>query len=413
MKAYLQVLWGLKRDARLYLVTSLFVGVSYYGFFIVLFNLYLLRLGYDTRFIGTISASGTLCFVLLSLPASALGKRWGSRRPVLVGLALYTLGFCLLPFAEFVPPTLQTPWLVGSYVLGFLGSPLYWVNGNLFLTENTKPSERHHAFAVRTALLPLAGFLGSLVAGVLPGLFATLFDSSLTQPAPYRYALWISGLLYLPAFLIMLATHEGIRSNKLASSSQGRPPYALIVPLALVEMFRMAGEVGALGFFNVYLDDALEVTTSGVGVLSGLALLGSGLAALVTPLLADRWGNKRTIVLAMLGMAGGLVVMTLAHWLSAGIGYLVVMALASVSISALSVYRMHLVHAAWWSAMSGAVVTGQGIGESVVLLAGGFIISSSGYSLYFLLVAGLVLTGALLLTSYFRANQEDESTPAS
>lgn len=150
-----------------------------------------------------------------------------------------------------------------------------------------------------------------------------------------------------------------------------------------------------------------------MGILSGLALLGSGLAALVTPLLANRWGNKRTIVLAMLGMTLGLGVMSLAHWLSAGFGYLVVMALASVSISALSVYRMHVVHAVWWSAMSGAVVTGQGLGESVVLLAGGFIISSFGYPLYFLLVAGLVLAGALLLAIYFRVGHEDESKPAS
>jgi hypothetical protein len=67
-------------------------------------------------------------------------------------------------------------------------------------------------------------------------------------------------------------------------------------------------------------------------------------------------------------------------------------------MSAISVYRMNVVTSMWWPLMSGAAVTGQGLGESIVQLAGGFIIASAGYARYYLVVAALVaLGGALFL----------------
>ena len=67
------------RDVWLVLITWALMGFAYTGVFLVLFNLYLLRLGYGPEFVGIVNGVGLIA-ALVSLPAGALGKRWGSRR---------------------------------------------------------------------------------------------------------------------------------------------------------------------------------------------------------------------------------------------------------------------------------------------------------------------------------------------
>jgi hypothetical protein len=72
---YAQKLRLFNRDVRLYMVTWILAGFCFVGIYMVLFNLYLLRLGYDPEFIGLVNAAGSLAFAILSLPAGALGGR--------------------------------------------------------------------------------------------------------------------------------------------------------------------------------------------------------------------------------------------------------------------------------------------------------------------------------------------------
>ena len=68
------------RDVRLYLMANALFGfVLFGGIYPLLYNLYLLRLGYNTQFVGLANATGALCFALSSLPSGMLGGRWGSR----------------------------------------------------------------------------------------------------------------------------------------------------------------------------------------------------------------------------------------------------------------------------------------------------------------------------------------------
>ncbi|NIV35172.1 MAG: hypothetical protein GWN58_38685, partial [Anaerolineae bacterium] len=78
------------------------------------------------------------------------------------------------------------------------------VNGLPFMMDTTGKEERVHAFSFHSAVLPLAGFGGSLLAGALPGILSSLFGVPLTEAAPYRYTFWLAGLLLLPAAPVLL-----------------------------------------------------------------------------------------------------------------------------------------------------------------------------------------------------------------
>ena len=135
---YLHTINLINKNVRLYLVSVALVGFTVDGgIYSVLFNLYLLRLGYGPEFVGLINSAGLLIFALVSLPAGVIGGRWGSRRTMITGLGLMLLGCSVLPLAEFSPAGWQAGWLLTSYVVIFLGLSLYFVNTAPFLMSNT------------------------------------------------------------------------------------------------------------------------------------------------------------------------------------------------------------------------------------------------------------------------------------
>lgn len=389
---------------RLYLITAALSGFTWDGIHAVLFNLYLLRLGYGPEFIGLVNAASALAFSAFCLPAGALGTRWGSRRMLITSVGLMVAGLGLLPLAESIPTTWQTGWLLATSVLAWVGLALYYVNGMPFLMSATGPGERNHAFSVQIALAPLAGFAGSLIGGALPRVFATVLGVSLEDPASYRYPLLLAALLLIPGVLALLPTRE-VRARQAQEHvvEAGRAPYGLIVLIALIVVLRLAGRGAATTFSNVYLDAGLHASTALIGALSAAGQLLSVPAALVAPLLVARWGNGRIIVLGSLGIALSMLPLALIpHWGAAGLGFMGVAALFSMTTAPIRVYSQEIVSPGWRPAMSGALVMGAGLSTSAMALGGGYAIASLGYRSLFLASAGLTAAGALLFWAYFR-----------
>lgn len=69
----------LSRDIRLYVCVWGFLSFGYFGVFSVLFNLYLLRIGYGPETIGLFVGAGQLAWVATSLPPLVinLSLTWG------------------------------------------------------------------------------------------------------------------------------------------------------------------------------------------------------------------------------------------------------------------------------------------------------------------------------------------------
>ena len=303
ISTYMQKLRLFNRDVRLYLVSWAIVGFNHMGIIAVLFNLYMLRLGHGPELVGVVNGTGWFAFSLSSLPAGALGKRWGSRTLMIVGMSVVTIGVGLTLAVELLPFSWQPIWLVSTYVLTLVGAALYFVSTMPFLTSATTEEERSHAYGIRTALNNFSGFVGSLVAGILPGLFASFLNSTLDDPAPYRYPLWISCILYAACVIILFRTSKRETSEDINPMSSAHAkdeankvaPYALIALIAIVMLLTSVGSATINNFFNVYLDTELAVSTLLIGVLSAIKQLLSVLLALSAPILMARWEKDRII----------------------------------------------------------------------------------------------------------------------
>ena len=422
-------------DVKMYLLTSVLLGFSYFGFLSVLMNLYLLRLGYDPTFIGLVNAGAPIAFATCAVPAGLLGKRFGSRRTIIVGITLLALSMGLMPLAEVLPIAWRNAGFVITRLLTGLGWALYIVNTNPYLVAATTAKERNQVFALQAGLLPAAGFFGSVISGILPGLLAGWLGVALTDPAPYRYPLILACFILLPAAGLLFTTSEadfdGRTDNQLGNNQRaepasestaqtarpqtGRPsmspanlpggaaPYLIIALLAVTATTRMAGEGAARTFFNVYLDAGMGVSTFTIGVVNAIGQVIAGPAALVAPLLVLRSGKIKTVALATAGIAVSLLLMGLIpHWTGVSLGFIGVLGMLSITRAITNVVYMEIVAPQWRSLTSGMTSAAMGIGFASISLGGGYLITSFGYTTLFLIGAGSVATSALLFWLYFR-----------
>lgn len=407
---YLHKLRLFSRDVRLFLVAAAMLGFAWDGIRIVLFNLYLLRLGYGTESIGLINAVGSFAFSIFAVLLGTFGARWNGRRSLIVGVSLMVAGLALLPLAGAMPATWQLGWLYAANVLAFLGLAMWWVYSIPFLMGSTGFGERNHAFSVQIALAPLAGVAGSLAGGALPGFFATLRGLSVEDPAAYGYSLFVAALLLIPAVLALLPTRDpnsAIMPAGVANPSRARAdskaPYGLIILVGVVVWLRFAGTAATNTFFNVYLDDGLGVSTALIGAVWATGRLVSVPAALATPLAVARWGNARTIVWGSLGLALCMVPLALVpQWAVAGAAFVGISSLFAVTTGPVRVFSQELVTPGWRPAMSAAMNIGVGMSIAAMSLWGGYAIAALGYRSLFLAAAGLTVIGALLFWFTFR-----------
>ena len=405
-------------DVYRYLMAAGLVGFSYFGFVTVLLNLYLLRLGYGTDFIGLVNGSTALAFAASSLPAGALGSRLGMRRTAVTGMVCLAAGMTLTPLAGLLPATpARDVAIIAARLLSGTGFSLYLVNAYPYLVAATSARDRPYAFAVLAALPPVTGFAGSLVAGALPAWIAARLGMEMANPIPFAVVLVLAGVILLPAPRILAGTQDLKPSRRRRPerarrrAADGKRPaeatiYLLIFFLGSTALLRTAGEGAARSFFNVYLELDLAASTSRIGLLVAFSQLVAGPAALCAPALAARAGKVPVIVVTTACTALSLVIMALVpHWAAAGIGFTLTIGLRSITQSVSSVVHMEIVPASWRGVTSGVVSMAMGLGFTSMSLGGGYLIPMMGFTGLYLLSAVVMAASAVIFWYYFRVPQ--------
>ena len=411
-------------DVYRYLIASSLVGFSYFGFVTVLLNLYLLRLGYGTDFIGLVNGSTALAFALSSLPAGALGSRIGMRRGAMAGMVFLAAGVMLVPLVGLFPAGSTRDYsIIAMRLLSGIGFSLYMVNSYPYLVAATDARDRPYAFAMLAAIPPVAGFAGSIVAGALPAWIAAGLGLEVADPLPFALILVVAGAILVPNPWIVARTRDLESPRRRRNGSARRRTrdersadsaiYLLIFFLSITAMLRMSGEGAARSFFNVYLELDLGASTSRIGLLLAFGQLAAGPAALCAPALSARVGRVPMIVVTTAITAFSLVIMAVVpHWASAGIGYTLVVGLRSLTQSVSSVVNLEIVPASWRGTTSGVVSMSMGLGFTSMSLGGGYLIPVLGFPGLYLLAALITAVSALVFWFYFRVPRGEYRLPS-
>ncbi len=430
LTSYINTFRSLNRNVLLHFIAISVIGFTVDGgVFSVVFNLFLLRLGYEPDFIGQVNFAGLIAFAICSMPASALGNRLGNRRSMILGLTIMMFSSVLLALAEFVPAAWQANWLLITYPASFVGIAIYFVNTAPYMMSMITEEQRNHAFSIQSAMISMAAFVGSLLGGILPGIFATTLALDLDSAIPYRYPLLIAAVIVNMGIIVLLRAENEERHSTSSPllPSQPRRAYAsqlrvarfrninwqaigtgfvgLLAIIALIRVLQISGMAVAMTFFNVYMDDGLGAPTSQVGYMAAMARLLSVPIVLATPLMSARWGNQRLIIWSTLSAFLFMLPLALVpNPFAAGIGYMGVMAGSSIRYTAFMVFSMSLVKPEQRNILSGVSEMTAGLSFAIMALWGGQIIVNQGYTMLFLVGAFLSLLGTIIFWWYFRGS---------
>ena len=401
------------RDVRRHLIIAAMLAITLDGGInTVLFNLYLLRLGYGPEVIGTVSAVGMLMFAAACIPVGRLSERYGLLRMMRMGTLLIMVGSILPPLAGWIPSGLRIPLLIVSAACVNTGLAGYYVASAPYLAVLSTHQQRTSVFSMQSATFAVFGFVGSLIGGVLPPMLAARGLGTLDQPGPYQWTLWlIPVILLLPIYIVWqmrnanVADAESTLPATTGASTASRNPtqsvFLLMGLFGLIRFLQVGGVASMQTFFNVYMDRELHVSTATIGTIQAIAKLLGVPAALSIPWLTRKIGSVGAVIAALLIAALGILPLAWVPvwWVAAG-GYILVWLSTPVRYAAYMVYIMSHTPNRLHGTLNGTQEGLAGLSFALIAFIGGYMIQSLGYSLLFTLSAGVMLAGAGLLAGY-------------
>lgn len=304
-------------NARMYLLFVLLTTLNA-GIYGVIFNLYILSLGFKEDFLGLILSSSSLSMGLFAIPAAFVCDRLGQRRTLLLSSILNALSFFFL-----YNTTTQELLVVFSIASG-MASALALVTGATFLLENSTAEERMYLFSMSSLIYTFSILSGNMIGGFFPGIVSGLFDIEASGALAYRLTLYIS-LIATVASLLPLACVKDKSIPKKGNICAQLQVYISIFKsktVRLMVLFYCLYGIGwgtSLPYFNVYLDTVLGAGSNQIGIIFSVSQLFMMLGYFLVPILTEKVGKVKLVssvqllsipFLLMFTFAGGLLIAT-------------------------------------------------------------------------------------------------------
>jgi len=407
LRDYIVQLRRFQTNARLYLLYSFASGFSL-GIMRLLFNFYILSLGHDRAFLGTLVALPPLVITFAAVPAGMLGHRIGYRATLIAGAALLVGSMLGLSLS-----TAAIALVLFSVGRG-LSQTLTSVSSAPFMAENSEASERTHLFSVQFATRMLASFFGLLLAGVLPSLVAVGFGIGAEDPLAYRVSIWVG------AGLLALAILPLLRMTRLPESTEPRPRAKLremfhapgkLVRLFLPQVIIGFGAGALVPFLNVFFKTEFGLSDSVIGVLFAFQSVVMALATLVGPIVAARLKRIRAVVVVQLLSIPFLILLGYAPLVSlSAIGFLARGSLMNMGNPLYTAFAMEAVAPERRPTASALMqMSWQGT-RGVSAFVSGYLQEGPGFSALFPITIGCYLLASGLIYTFFARGKNGGGT---
>jgi MFS family permease len=281
-------------NARMYLLHIFGMDVIH-GAWEVLFNLYLLQIGFDLKFIGLRLAVLGIAAALTSIPAGRLADRLDRKWGFIIGdgggavcaviLIMSTDGVTILAF---------------SAIASAFGA-LHHVTEVPFMAENSEPKERIHLFSVGSGFRTLAAMFGALVAGFLPRM---LVGDGMELVDAYRYAVYVGigwwFISLIPAVLLRRnpiieeeeeAATEEVRKGLFSAIKSPQTVFRFVAISAILGL----GSGFVLRLANVFFLQDVHAEEHEIGAVFAVGSLFLAIGAFLAPFVVARLGEVASI----------------------------------------------------------------------------------------------------------------------
>lgn len=396
LRTYLSAVRGLGRNAALVLGVTAFRGMVIAATSTI-FNLYLYSLHYDTPTIGLINASGSLAVLVVSLPFGYLADRIGRRAVLMAGGFAYPVFLLALSLAHSTPQI-----VVFNFILSGVSSA-YWVAAVPLLYASTTPRQRVSAFSINSFLLWGVGPLGALMAGQVVEIAARAMQVAGSDPSALRVGmLFITGLAAAGAL-----PYPFLREPPRQTESHEPPPplgalTRLVVQLLTPDLILAIALGALLTFVQLYFHLRFGLDAGPVGVIVGVGGIISGAGALLTPLIAQRWGNLRSAVRIQLATVPLMVALAVAGQLWIAVpAFWIMVTLRGMADPVYTSFIQERVPELYRARLTGFYSVTYSVGASIGPAVSGELQRRGGFTLAFAVAAACYGLGAVLLSLFF------------
>ena len=321
LSTYLSRVRAFTSNARLFLLSLLFFGVAM-GISQLLFNFYVLSLGYNEATLGNLVTARSLTSLIAALPMGYLTDRIGSKNAFLIGYLAY--GFSMAMMLIFP----SVPIFISMNVLQGVAQSLSGVATGPFLMENGGPKERTYLFSLSSGLRMTATSIGEWLGGYLPGWAAGIIAVSAVSSKAYGWSLWVMAFLSLASAGPVILMKTNLRSisqrSAFAPVSFVRKNPGLLGKLILPSLVISIGAGMVMPFMNVFFRNVHSQSDTAIGVIFAWGSLAMGIGLVVAPALAERFGKIQVVTatqalsipfLALLGFAPWFEVSVVAYYI--------------------------------------------------------------------------------------------------
>ncbi len=300
-------------NAKLFLGYSLLSQLGA-GIWTVMFNLYLLRLGFGTSFVGLFIMVDMLFHGLVAFPAGLLADKIGRRKAFFIATCISLGARGALLFV-----TDSKEMLLVLAAISGVGEAFHGVAGPPFIMENSEPEERPLLFSLNAMFLMVSRGVGS----ALPLVWAISIGVPDLDVDSARWVLVAS----LPLTLAGLAPLAFMTEKRVELVESFLDLFALknVVNFSNIAKLTVASLVVGTGFglatrfFNIFFDLGLGATDRQISAIFAVGAVGGAGAIVFSGMLVQKWGKVRSIVVTQIASVPFLVLMVAVPMAVAGL----------------------------------------------------------------------------------------------
>lgn len=393
-------------NARKYLL-FVFLTALNAGIYGVIFNLYILRLGFKEDFLGLILSAATTSTGLFAIPAAFVCDRLGRKMTLLLSSVLSVISFFFLY-------NTTTPELLVFFSLASgMAAALSLVTGSTFLLENSTTNERMYLFSMSSLIYTFSLLSGNMVGGFLPDLVINLIPAEPGSALPYRLTLYVS-LIATAASLLPLAFVAENSSLENSGMIGQLHVYRSIFKSRVVRQMTLfyclygIGWGTSLPYFNVYFDTVLGASADQIGIFFSISQIFMIFGYFLVPILTERIGKVRLVSsVQILSIPFLLMFVFTSNLYIAVVGFVMRYMLMNMANPILNSFKLEIVGAQERSIINStmwmACYTFVGVGN----YAGGLMMAAGSSRMPFITTSVIYAITALFYYIYFNSLEKN------
>ena len=402
LNTYVERIKAFSPNARKYLLSIIIYG-TVIGVYRLLFNFYILSLGYDEALLGNLVTAGNVTSLVMAFPMGYLADLIGRKASLISGFLVTGLSILMMVLFPSVPMFIVMNILMGA------SQGLVAVTSGPFLMENSGEKERTYLFSFNSGLSMVANSIGNWIGGYMPTWFGSWLGVSATNARAYA---WSMGIIVIGVVLALIP-FSTLSNKRLPDSERSvfapisfmkkhpRSLGKLILPMLITSI----GAGLIMPFMNVFFRNVHQLSDSTIGVMFAWGSLAMAAGLLIAPPLAEKYGKIQVVVITQALSIPFLFMLGFGSFGISATAYYIRIALMNMSSPIYSTFMMEQVDPGSRAMVASLANMAHNLGWAFSPTISGYIQVRYGFGPAFWLTIGLYVVSIALYYFFFWKNR--------